>query len=567
MDCSHCSAIGIVCETNSCCQYSEWINTIVCNNCNPVRTWYVCRQCERKSKFTSTKQLAQHHFRCHKKKKLKINVSEDNDSPFFETTFLEVDGCNDGLAIDLSIFQRDESQKYIYQELEGNGAGYLVSRSCFQFEMKKESIDPEDIKLHLRLAHFCHIITRNEREMFASLLKSVIQCTKRKHDIKNMMNNYLPTEIPITVEKFRSTYSTGEHSLMNNLPFPLVKEIQKHAYVSLREVLQHFLAIQNPNSNRGVRFTKNFTNICSRARKIHSFASIYIVIEILEWSDDFEPNHLKNNRGSVWIKTITLRSLVMKDHIALHQDAREQTFAVALGPKGECHDQIEHEFSSELESLCSIQSKYFFEGSKSMVPVYAELSLSLQDQPERRSANYLLGGNSTMHGRWGYSADIVALSTVLPPCERCWEMLKKKEIDSCTNSCSDCTNWSMDVDTPLLDFMAPDEYPQEELSNRKMLHPKKITYSELASAVNKAREKLENKDWSYSNAEAFLGTYCITKSTISDLLEASLYRRQLNEDDDDSQLTSTIFADHPEYFVDKTLPPPLDKKIGIVKPR
>ena len=96
---------------------------------------------------------------------------------------------------------------------------------------------------------------------------------------------------------------------------------------------------------------------------------------------------------------------------------KEHTFAVALCPKGVSHGEVEQELAHELTSLCSSQSIYFSEVMKSMVPVYAELSVSLQNHPERRSANCLLGGNSTMHERWGYSADIVSLSSVLPPCD------------------------------------------------------------------------------------------------------------------------------------------------------
>jgi hypothetical protein len=543
-------------EARSHSPYSSWIMHVICTNCKPKRSWYVCMLCERKSQFTTSKQISQHHARCHNNKKLKQSFPENDFSTFFETeSEVEIsDGC---LTYDLSIFQSEESKNYIKQELKGNGAGYLVGRSCCRIETQHDSIHPDDIKFHLRLAYFCQMISRNEREMFAAVLRSVMEFTNRKHSSNggNNLKSYLPTEIPSTVEKLRSTYAIGHHSLINNLPCPIVREIQKHAYVSLREMIQHFLAINTARSNKGVNFTKNFANICDRAKKTHPNASTYVVIEILEWSDDFDPNHLKNNRGSVWIKTITLRALVVNDCERSHQLEKEHTFAVALGPKGVSHEEVEQELALELTSLCSSQSIYFSEVMKSMVPVYAELSVSLQDQPERRSANCLLGGNSTMHGRWGYSADIVSLSSVLPSCDRCWEILKKKEIDIRTNSCIYCTNWSMDVDTLLLDFVAPADYPQEELSEGNVLRPKKLSYSDLISAVTKARGKLEKGDWSFNNAEAYLGLFCITKSTIADLLEAALYRRQLNEDVADAVLTRNLFTEHPDYFIDKALPP------------
>ena len=552
MDCNHCSFIGTLNEARSYTPYSSWIKYVICPNCKPKRSWYVCMLCERKSQFTSSKQISQHHSRCHNSKKLKQSFSENNFTTFVETDS-EVEISNGCFPYDLSIFKSEVSKNYMMQDLKGNGVGYLVCRSCCQIETQTDSIHPDDIKLHLRLAYFCQMITRNEREMFADVLRSVIEFTNRKHytNMVRPLKAYLPTEIPATVEKLRSTYAIGQHSLMNNLPCPFVTEIHKHAYVSLREMIQHFLAINTTWSNKGVNFTKNFAKICDRAMKTHPNVSTYIVIEIFEWSDDFDPNHLKNNRGSVWIKTITLRALVVNDCELSQQLEKEQTFAVALGPKGVSHEEVEQELAIELSSLCSSQSIYFFELTKSMVPVYAELSVSLQDQPERRSSNYLLGGNSTMHGRWGYSADIFDLSSVMPSCDRCWKSLKNKEIYT---SCIYCTNWSMDVDTLLLDFTAPSDYPKEELSEGNVLRPRKLRYSDLISAVAKARVKLENGDWSFNNAESYLGLFCITKSAISDLLEASLYRRQLHEDAADALLTRHLLTEHPEYFVDKALP-------------
>jgi hypothetical protein len=557
MDCRNCHLLGKVNEARCYSQFSSWILEVICANCEPKRSWYVCKLCERKSQFTCSKQISQHHSRFHNNKKLKHCIPENNFQTYFETDFEEEKVSYGSFILDLSIFQREASKNFIKQELKGNGAGYLVGRSCCRLETQHDSLHPDDIKLHLRLAYFCQMISRNEREMFAAVLRSVMDFTYRKGSLNcgDHLKSYLPTEIPATVEKLRSTYAIGQHSLLNNLPCPLVREIHKHAYVSLREMIQHFLAIHTGESNKGVNFTKNFANICDRAEKTHPNASTYVVIEILEWSDDFDPNHLKNNRGSVWIKTITLRAMVVNVCEQSNHLTKERTFALALGPKGVSHEEVELELALELTSLCSSQSFYFFEMTKSMVPVYAELSVSLQDQPERRSSNCLLGGNSTMHGRWGYSADIVALSSVLPSCDRCFEILKKNEIDISTKSCIYCTNWSMDVDTSLLDFAAPADYPEEELSEGNVLRPKKLSYSVLISAVAKAREKLEKGYWSFSNAEAFLGLFCITKSTISDLLEASLYRRQLNEDDADALVTRNLLTEHPDYFVDKALPP------------
>ena len=344
------------------------------------------------------------------------------------------------------------------------------------------------------------------------------------------------------------------------MPHPNIQEIENHAYVSLREIIQNMLALRSLTNHRKAAFTKKFLNILSRAKDMNPSSQMFVAIEILEWSDDFDPNHLKNNRGSVWIKTVTLRTALVIENICMYETSREETFPVALGHKGDSHEPIEKQFSNELIDLCTAgNGKYFYGEKNCMVPVYAELSVSLQDQPERRSANQLLGGNSTMHGRWGYSADIVALSLVLPPCYRCFEIMKKGRLENNSFVCIECTNWSMDVESPLLQFIPPSEYPADELPPTKTLVPKRITYSGLIDAVTKARRKLENKEWSFNNAEAFLGLLCITKGAISDLLDAALMRRHLNDDssidnDESVTLTQALFREYPQYFIDKPMP-------------
>jgi hypothetical protein len=61
---------------------------------------------------------------------------------------------------------------------------------------------------------------------------------------------------------------------------------------------------------------------------------------------------------------------------------------------------------------------YYMKEQRNVV-VHFELIASLGDQPERRSMNYLMLGNSTFSSRYGYAANVGAIWQYLPSCSTC----------------------------------------------------------------------------------------------------------------------------------------------------
>lgn len=116
-----------------------------------------------------------------------------------------------------------------------------------------------------------------------------------------------------------------------------------------------------------------------------------IGIMITAWSDDFEPNSFsKTNRSSVWVKTVTIRT---RNEI-LKQSFRS-TYPIAIGKKGDDHDEVERQLATDLARLKSGKLGRFYCGKlKKEVKLYCDLFATLQDQPERRAANKLVAGNS-----------------------------------------------------------------------------------------------------------------------------------------------------------------------------
>ena len=127
------------------------------------------------------------------------------------------------------------------------------------------------------------------------------------------------------------------------------------------------------------------------------------------WSDDFDPNNSKKNRGSIWVFTITI--------IPHYENGGKlrYTYPISISNKAPNHDPVESLFFSELKELSSGKNNRFYSmNSQSYVRVHAEIFVNLMDQPERRSSNYIMLGNSTYSSQWGKSADIGNSVTYLP---------------------------------------------------------------------------------------------------------------------------------------------------------
>ena len=144
-----------------------------------------------------------------------------------------------------------------------------------------------------------------------------------------------------------------------------------------------------------------------------------VILTFTEWSDGFEPAAAaKGNRGSVWIKTVTISILRGAKHSLVN------TYAIAIGKTNVSHEEVERKFAKELESFRSGPIRTFYHGGrKEDVIVRIELFASLMDQPKRRSNNFLMLGGSTYGARWGYSSDYGSVAEKIPACANCLQQL------------------------------------------------------------------------------------------------------------------------------------------------
>ncbi len=76
--------------------------------------------------------------------------------------------------------------------------------------------------------------------------------------------------------------------------------------------------------------------------------------------------------------------------------------------------------AAELKRFSSGDSlNFYFGNTKGAVQVHLEMFVSSQDQPECRSANYIMLGRSNYTARWGHALDFAAVASGVPACSRC----------------------------------------------------------------------------------------------------------------------------------------------------
>ena len=147
------------------------------------------------------------------------------------------------------------------------------------------------------------------------------------------------------------------------------------------------------------------------------------------------------------------------------------TYPITLGHNGDSHEEVEEKFASELLSFGCGESMDVYHGAQQCdVCDHLELFVSLQDQPERQSANYIMLGTSSYTARWGLVLDFVSVASGIPACKNYLKfMLRHSSTRHIASQCRDCVNWYTDVDSGLLDFPHPDHYPVDHIKPQQAI--------------------------------------------------------------------------------------------------
>ena len=119
-----------------------------------------------------------------------------------------------------------------------------------------------------------------------------------------------------------------------------------------------------------------------------------LIICITEWSDDCDPNNVKRNKKSIWVKTITL---LTPRHLA---NSTRYTFPIAIGTKGSDHSVVEDIFNREIQELAKAPVPMYVTSVRRVVPVNIVLALSIQDRPERSAVTGIGAHNGSYTALW-----------------------------------------------------------------------------------------------------------------------------------------------------------------------
>ena len=518
----------------------EFARCLTCHVCN--KSWYICVECSRSQKTYSNNRLLQRHARVvHVKRErnrafpqdprreiqqdLQVPVDVAMESCVDSEMLLEGEDAVDEDKSDSGIFSLEHctetTRKFFWNEKVESGVKSMILHSVFHTQSMEDNITLDDLSLFVSLCSLTNEMSRGMRKRLAKVMRLV----NKKYSTggkREEASDYLDCKLPVTDKQFREVFVKGRDAMIPNLPRPAVETMKEHAYVSVRQCIQdllgHGIPYQKLEEYRGDTIEKLWQckaaqSILSRAREVHGQfdGDKVVVLFLTEWSDDFEPNVVKSNRGSVWSKTISISPTQSG------QKTSANTYPIGIGPKGVCHEEVEERFSIELSKLKKRDGCLCYSKSHGcVVQVYAELLVTLQDQPERRSSNYIMAGNSNYTARWKYSIPLKKLRDVIPSCDTCFRELKQGRD---RKFCERCTNWEMSGLQPLLAFDPPPGFPKSMIPEDGKLQPLILSYKLLIAAVEQAHEKVVSGDWTINAATSYLVVHGLSHQAIKEVID------------------------------------------------
>lgn len=370
-----------------------------------------------------------------------------------------------------------KSPEYYYYESQnpGQGAKYLAAKP---FDVSPEELGDDESMFHLKITRFLKGQTQQQQEELAYFLLEVYNARSQ-----NGLSIFHKTRPPLSTEDFRDFYLVGSKSITKNLPIPVVCKTpdQLHSYVSLTDVIQNMLAASvevdqfqftadlSPCAAEGDSEFFDDDEPASSISTTRAAFSLYLELKtdnnggfvlylwIRRWSDDFDPNNTKQSRNQVWLVTYTVCP-------PTGEKKGRNTFFMAVGQKGDDHQEIEELFESELAVLASEGGTFYHGGRKELIYVKAGKVGVCVDRPERASLYQIGDHNGTYSTYWGHAVavDGKAKDNCLPSCPFCRRKRLEDHMMAVPGGqaqCEDeCVSWNV-MDNRFT-FKAPADYPK-----------------------------------------------------------------------------------------------------------
>ena len=385
------------------------------------------------------------------------------------------DAVKNFLSSERNVSYEDQNilmKRYIESESisPGNGIRRIVA-CAFARNLSSDhmSITYKEAVYHLKATLFCYSLTASQLSQFTDLSHMIGNIF---YYSTNQNNSHLRSHPPFSNLDVQQYYLWNNTSIAKNIPIPTVNDLHDHAYLTIKEALQHFLCFQSNIDGMLTESTcRSYKNIISNSSSIpkekicdsirskvkqnlHESSISPLIIYIILWSDDFEPNNVKQHKKSTWIKTVTFAP-------PLHcQTSSKHTYIIALSAKTQNHEYINSIFTQELKELSS-PTYIYCKATNSNIPVVLETLAVSADRPERSSLNYMLGHNGLTSRRWRFSAYIDPLVT-----KSCFICSKNRINHLCDvpytfqRQCSQCCDWNFHH--PKMGMKKPPDYPSKQ---------------------------------------------------------------------------------------------------------
>lgn len=452
--------------------------------------WYVCGLCG--SRRIDRDKLTKHHVQKHA-------TAEEQATSLDDIDFTDLGGgvdydyAEEGIATvpalhPFSTHLNGKSLKYLQYDLktDGGGANMLVSCAFEQSEQPTGILQPCEVEFHLYHMKVLNDLNTGQREKHARLM-----CMLRAED-----NRLSRTFLPKSVYDFQTYYLDRKYSVAQNVPRPkLLKDVPRHARVSVGDCIEHFLAFtESPMeefnlhgrasgiTDRSITKKRTESRAAQRIRErvlshMPEAPADTLLLLIERWSDDFERNNLRSaGRKSIWVCTITIMAPFDRP------TDTDYTFVVGLGWKGDDHGRLESLLQQELDNLsCNNGNPTYMYSRRhgKTIPVVVETLVEIFDRPELSSVK----GNVHHRGMTGEIRDYSAIlkGTRIQSCTACHTTrlgrLKDLERGSmtvfdveasypCSNvqGMSKCADYELACVNGSLDVKVSDRYPKTDAS-------------------------------------------------------------------------------------------------------
>jgi hypothetical protein len=427
---------------------------------------------------------------------------------------------------------------------EGDGLQVIVRQSL---GMHNCSLSELDVKIFAKLTHICSLVTHeicNEIGEVFELLYEKIEADKKDVDSEtddisgDDKPPLLKTNIPGSSAEFRKVFwdtDPSSRSLINQIPSPSYLPLgsSKSAVADMKDVVTQALALGYPvelmDQDTMSKASPDSIFNTKRAHEIwdeipEDIKSQGVKVVLLQiWSDGFEPNSAKDNRGSAHVESIFL---VPPDG----ESGNDNSFAIAFAAGSDKdHEEVHAAVSKAFNELSANVHYCYNKRTGRIEPFIVKLFNRLADWPERAQITGTGNHNGTLTGVSGQRANLSCeAAKCLPSCADCIEgRLRNVPRDT---SC-ECFDWN--IEDKRMIYPLPEEYPTNHLPIEdegdtiyaipspspneppiRFMSGRKLSFEYLIAMVKLARQNLIQRLWKKKETTCFLKNLALNTAQV-----------------------------------------------------